>query len=401
MKHSKFLLTAAFLAAFFQTSAQDLLLRKAPPIKLKTMLQAPQRQLPTAGLAGKVVVLEFWATWCHPCMANVPHLNALQQHFADSNVVFLSVTDEEENKVSAFLQKRKLMGWIGIDSNDATNKNYGIASWPATFVIDAAGVIVYAGHPEELTEQVISGILRGTYEPAVKKAEPEEAPLGNWGGGDDPVYTAHFSQKPLSVQTIRPSVMSGFGGTGFNQGGGRLGITLLGLNLPSVVSYIDELPSPIRVLNLSHVKDNLLWDVIFYRNKGCDMPKALHDLSLLVEETFSMTIKDTTVLTDVLVASYSNSSTIMNEKNINFNAPEANMYHPLKELFDRLENKTGQIIDYPTDAANNYIDLFPVLKAYYKMNGGELKAWLEEEGVMFLEERKMVKMEVLRDSEQL
>jgi hypothetical protein len=87
----------------------------------------------------------------------------------------------------------------------------------------------------------------------------------------------------------------------------------------------------------------------------------------------------------------------VNEKAISFDNKEMFTYHPVKEIFDNLEHKLGQIMDYPPGAESEYIDLFPVLPAYYKMTGAEIKAWLEKEGCTFREERKMINMKVIHN----
>jgi thiol-disulfide isomerase/thioredoxin len=400
MKNIKSMLAITGLLAFTNAKAQDLLLKKAPPLTLKAVLQAPDMKLKEKDLAGKVVVLEFWATWCTPCMANVPHLNSLSSHFADSNVVFISITDEAEQKIQPFLEKRKLNSWIGIDSNGATFKNYQVTSMPFTFVIDTNRIIQYAGRPQDLNEAVIRGIVAGNYQPERIKVIQKETVLGSWSGGDDPVFTANFKTKCLWQHTIRPSVMGQSCGTAYSRNKGTMGITLLGQNLPLIVSYIEELASEKRVINMSDVTDAAKWDIIFSRNKGYDLPKALKEITQSVEQAFSITIKDTVVFKTVWIADYELSSKIMNEKAINFDNQETRTYHPVKEIFNKMESKLGQIIDYPDNAESDYIDLFPVLPAYYNMTGPEIKAWLEKEGVSFNKGKKMINMKVLHNNPQ-
>jgi thiol-disulfide isomerase/thioredoxin len=86
-------------------------------------------------LAGKAVVLEFWATWCGPCYFAIPHLNQLAEQFRDKPIQFLSITDEELPTVEGFLKKRPISGWVGVDRKNALHKAYGFESVPVMVLI--------------------------------------------------------------------------------------------------------------------------------------------------------------------------------------------------------------------------------------------------------------------------
>src|SRR5688572_28674235 len=67
----------------------------APEIKLEKLLQAPlEADTAATSLKGKIVVLEFWATWCLPCVPAIKHMNTVAEKFKDKPVQFIAVTDE-------------------------------------------------------------------------------------------------------------------------------------------------------------------------------------------------------------------------------------------------------------------------------------------------------------------
>jgi cytochrome oxidase Cu insertion factor (SCO1/SenC/PrrC family) len=90
-------------------------------------------------LEGKVVVLEFWATWCAPCIESIPHLNQLVGSLDPVKFQFISIDDEDPKVVKAFLAKKKMAGWIGVDTSSGVFTRYGVKSRPSTIVVDGNG----------------------------------------------------------------------------------------------------------------------------------------------------------------------------------------------------------------------------------------------------------------------
>src|SRR5215467_11840601 len=116
--------------------------KEAPALGLESILQAPSdAQASWKALKGKIVVLEFWATWCGPCIAAIPHLNELADKFKDQPIQFIAVTDEDEKVVAPFLRKKPIHAWIGLDTNKSMLKDYRVTGIPHTVVVDQKGII--------------------------------------------------------------------------------------------------------------------------------------------------------------------------------------------------------------------------------------------------------------------
>jgi thiol-disulfide isomerase/thioredoxin len=134
----------------------------APEIKLAKILQAPDGATTDwKSLKGKVVVVEFWATWCSPCMPAITHLNELAEKFKDQPVQFISITDEDEATITQFLKQKPIRGWVGLDTEGAASKVYQPRVIPHTVIIGRDGRIAAITEPKNVTAEAISDLLAG------------------------------------------------------------------------------------------------------------------------------------------------------------------------------------------------------------------------------------------------
>jgi thiol-disulfide isomerase/thioredoxin len=142
---------------------EQLIGTEAPPLTITDWLQNTPVD---TNLAGKFRVLEFWATWCIPCLKAVPHMNKLQEKMKGGNIVFLSVTSESPEKVKTTLQKVSFETIVVSDQTRAIHRGLGIeykgtTRLPRTVLIDDKNKIIWYGNPQKLTEKMLRRFVKG------------------------------------------------------------------------------------------------------------------------------------------------------------------------------------------------------------------------------------------------
>jgi len=170
----------------------------APAIELETVIQGPEpADLSWEALAGHAVVLEFWSTWCSPCVGAIPKWNELVDAFEDEPVRFISVSDEGEDLLRKFLEKRPIHGWVTLDSDRSMFDAYGVQGIPHAVLVDGRGRIRASTHPENLNAEAVRDLLAGKT-PDV----PEKPDFDPWRAIR---VASDGAPEPLFEATIRPS----------------------------------------------------------------------------------------------------------------------------------------------------------------------------------------------------
>jgi len=93
-------------------------------------------------LRGKVVLVNFWATWCPPCRKEMPDLDALYNKFKDQGLVVLAIPDEQAAKVAPFIGERKISYPVLLDPGRKVNELFQVEGIPKSFVFDREGKMV-------------------------------------------------------------------------------------------------------------------------------------------------------------------------------------------------------------------------------------------------------------------
>jgi thiol-disulfide isomerase/thioredoxin len=177
--------------AFGQDNQQQVEKKKAPVLKIgdkapSLMISEWVKGKPITGFEnGQVYVVEFWATWCGPCIAGIPHLSEMQEKYKSKGltIVGVNIWDDPSN-VAPFMKDRgnKIMGYTvaieeKIDGTDVKRTGKMDQGWmkpakrrgiPSAFVVDQKGKIAYIGHPGGLDVPIIA-ILAGKWTPEIAR----------------------------------------------------------------------------------------------------------------------------------------------------------------------------------------------------------------------------------------
>lgn len=145
---------------------------KAPSLDIETWISDGNGKFGkvTEFEEGKIYMVEFWATWCGPCIASMPHLAELQNEYADKGVQIISVSDEDMETIEGFLERKvrgedektyqELTGnWcLTTDPDGSVQDDYmraaGQNGIPTAFVVGKTGLIEWIGHPMEIDEPI-------------------------------------------------------------------------------------------------------------------------------------------------------------------------------------------------------------------------------------------------------
>ena len=134
----KFRLAALLLALTVLSTAVLAASRTAPEI----ILPARKGEFHLSRYQGKVVYVDFWASWCPPCRKSFPWMNEIQARYADSGLIVVAINvDADRQAADRFLQEYQAAFKVAFDTNGDVASNYEVIGMPSSFLVGRDGKI--------------------------------------------------------------------------------------------------------------------------------------------------------------------------------------------------------------------------------------------------------------------
>lgn len=129
----------------------------APPF---TLANLSGKQVSLADFKGKPLIVNVWATWCHPCLNELPELQNVQNVRKDAGLVVLEINYKEpHDPVADFIKKNNYTFEVLLDEKGNISANYQMFGLPTSYFVDRAGVIQYT-YMGEMTKEIINDGLK-------------------------------------------------------------------------------------------------------------------------------------------------------------------------------------------------------------------------------------------------
>ena len=164
----RFTISLSVIIALFFFVASAYALDNGSKVPNFTLTDLSGKNVSLSDYKGKVVVLNFWASWCPPCKAEMPEFNEMDREFkksGDTVLLAINMTDgrrETKKKVETFISEQKYKMRVLLDSEGKASNLFDIRYLPTTYLIDAEGTV---------TGQLVGGTTKNAVMKLVKEAK--------------------------------------------------------------------------------------------------------------------------------------------------------------------------------------------------------------------------------------
>lgn len=150
------------LAGFIAFTLRDTSAQEGGPAPAFAITTDIGKQVTPTDFGGKVLVLNFWATWCSPCIQEIPSLDAFQKHFTGSGVVVVGVSiDKNAKKYRTFLDRVHVAFQTARDPESNISSEYGTFKIPETYIIKDGRIVRKFIGEEDWTSEDITRYVQG------------------------------------------------------------------------------------------------------------------------------------------------------------------------------------------------------------------------------------------------
>lgn len=306
-------------------------------------------------LSGKYLILEFWATWCGPCIAAVPHMNELQEKFYGKDIYYISITDESVEKVQRSLKRIDFNSIVVTDLTKKTQINFGdgtkgLEEYPLTILIDNNNTIKWIGEPKNLNSEIMTNFLgsKRFENKSVKKEKNEitkavNQPMGFFGLIKDKDIEHYFA---LSESVSKESA---------KQAMGNLVLSLTSYKLIDIYTSVFKVNSDQIVIPDTY--KNKRYDLLYKNTIESSSleqleEKILEELKLTKEiestkaTTNIVTVKDSVLLEETLEKKFSAKSDA--DDKIIFTA------YTINNMLEELSNRSSDLFEFQDSNETKY-----------------------------------------------
>lgn len=242
---------------------------ESPDLEFSRILNFKNPSAKLSDFGSKVVLIDFWATWCAPCIASFPHLEELQKKFS-ADLQVITITGESEDRIKKFLEKRKVNLPIVIDAKRELENYFPHRTVSHTVIIDKDGIIRAITTPSEVSEEIIKKVISNEPISILEKKDVMDFdPSKPLSGNEN--FTYQITVTPY--QEGVPSMSNATGGKG---GYANRRIFATNLSAQSLYEIAYQFPTSIRTV--VEVKDRtafdwnkqnaICFDLIVPENKG-------------------------------------------------------------------------------------------------------------------------------------